>query len=129
MVLSVEGVERLLKKLAPANIRRPVMSGLQRIALKLERVIKQATVVDTGRLRASIGHSFGESSAIIATSVQYAKFVEFGTSRMESRHMEGTIKILGEGGSFQYGMHKLPEILEEEQGKIIGGIQTEIRRG
>lgn len=41
--------------------------------------------VDTGRLRASISHAHDDEAAYIGTNVEYAPYVELGTSRMASR--------------------------------------------
>lgn len=41
--------------------------------------------VDTGRLRGSITHTTDDEYAYIGTNVEYAPYVEFGTSRMASR--------------------------------------------
>ena len=70
-------------------------------ALKVERDIKasmtpngpsapgEAPAVDTGRLRASIAHRVemesGEAVAFVGTNVEYAPYLEFGTTRMQPR--------------------------------------------
>ena len=70
-------------------------------ALKVERDIKasmtpngpsapgEAPAVDTGRLRASITHRVemesGEAAGFVGTSVEYAPWLEFGTTRMQPR--------------------------------------------
>lgn len=69
--------------------------------LKVERDIKanmspdgpsapgEAPAVDTGRLRASIAHRVemesGEAVGLVGTSVEYAPWLEFGTTRMQAR--------------------------------------------
>lgn len=65
----------------------PVARELERRAVQVERRAKRMCPVDTGRLRASITHALegkgaGKNlSAIVGTNVDYAVFVEFGTSR------------------------------------------------
>lgn len=44
-----------------------------------ERYAKEECPVDTGRLRASIGHATDETTAYIGTNVKYAPYVELGT--------------------------------------------------
>lgn len=39
--------------------------------------------VDTGRLRNSISHATEEDGMVIGTNVEYAPYVELGTSRMD----------------------------------------------
>lgn len=41
--------------------------------------------IRTGRLRASISHAHDDKYAYIGTNVEYAPYVELGTSRMASR--------------------------------------------
>ena len=41
--------------------------------------------VDTGRLRNSLTHATDEDSAYIGTNVEYATYVEMGTSKMKAR--------------------------------------------
>lgn len=64
-------------KAAEAAISR----AMERIGLRAERMAKTYCPVDTGRLRSSISHTSTEKSAIIGTNVEYAPFVELGTSR------------------------------------------------
>lgn len=46
-----------------------------------ERYAKELCPVDTGRLRNSISHERDERGAYIGTNVEYAPYVELGTSR------------------------------------------------
>ena len=58
-------------------------------ALIVERDAKLNCPVDTGRLRQSISHRLVEENDIIAaetgTNVEYAKSIEFGTSRQSAQ--------------------------------------------
>ena len=65
-------------------------------ALKVERTAKedmspppsqpgQPPAVDTGRLRASITHRIEGNVAFVGTTVEYAAYLEYGTSRIEPR--------------------------------------------
>lgn len=64
-----------------------VAKDLQRRALQVDRAAKGLCPVDTGRLRSSINNEIGQDGdglvAIIGTNVEYAPYVELGTSRME----------------------------------------------
>jgi|GEM_PF-5178564 HK97 gp10 family phage protein len=58
------------------------------LALMFETEAKRNTPVITGRLRnAMTGRRVGFLKAELANNVEYAPFVEFGTSRMEPRAM------------------------------------------
>ena len=41
--------------------------------------------VDTGRLRASISHDTDDDTMYLGTNVEYAPYVELGTSRMDAQ--------------------------------------------
>ena len=94
--------------------------------LKVENEAKKATVVDTGRLRASISHHIiSEQSAVVGTNVQYAPFIEFGTKNMSSRHMEGWQKVEGLG-MFTYTIEQLSDALSEYEVKVTSNIEKEM---
>ena len=61
-----------------------VARDLQRRALQVDRAAKQLCPVDTGRLRSSITNEIGQDGqglvATIGTNVEYAPYVELGTS-------------------------------------------------
>ena len=44
-------------------------------------------LIDTGRLRNSISYAVDGESAYIGTNVEYAPYVELGTSRAKAHHM------------------------------------------
>ena len=77
--------------------KNSIKEALKKLVLKVEALAKKSTVVDTGRLRSSITSQTQPASAIIGTSVEYGEFVEYGTAKMEARHMEGSSKVLGQG--------------------------------
>lgn len=54
--------------------------ALEAIGLTAERYAKEICPVDTGRLRASISHARDDNAAYIGTNVEYAPYVELGTS-------------------------------------------------
>jgi HK97 gp10 family phage protein len=62
----------------------PVAAEVLKRGIRVERVAKKLAPVDTGRLRASITHALGRDSQSIycdvGTDVEYAPYVEFGTS-------------------------------------------------
>ena len=66
-----------------------VLEGLQKdiekAALTLEKNAKQNCPVDTGKLRASISTEVGNLEAEVGTNVEYALYVEFGTSKQSAQ--------------------------------------------
>lgn len=60
-------------------------AALETCALIAEAYAIKLCPVDTGRLRGSITHGvdMGELCAFIGTNVEYAAYVEYGTSRMK----------------------------------------------
>lgn len=65
------------------GIEAAVARGLESIALLAEGYAKQKCPVDTGRLRNSITHVTDDSAAYIGTNVEYAPYVELGTSKQK----------------------------------------------
>lgn len=61
--------------------------ALEEVGLVAEGYAKDYCPVDTGTLRNSISHAVDESEdmAIIGTNVEYAAYVELGTSRMSAQ--------------------------------------------
>lgn len=58
------------------------------------RYMTEKDIVDTGRLRGSITHqvSQGGKSVVVGTNVEYAQYVELGTSRQKARpYLRNTI--------------------------------------
>ena len=66
-------------------IDQALAKALEEVGLVAEGYAKKACPVDTGRLRNSITHQVGpsEKSVYIGTNVEYAPYVELGTSRMK----------------------------------------------
>ena len=62
-------------------------NALTAIGATAETHAKKATPVDTGRLRNSISHSVDGEAAYIGSNVEYAPYVELGTSRAKAHHM------------------------------------------
>ncbi len=64
-----------------------IEAALIAIGLTAESYAKEKCPVDTSRLRNSITNQVrtGEKSVYIGTDVEYAAFVELGTSRMKAR--------------------------------------------
>ena len=80
VVIVKDNVQECLEALAKAKLR-----GLNAIGATAEGHAKEICPVDTGRLRASITHTNDGESAYIGTNVEYAKYVELGTSRMKAQ--------------------------------------------
>lgn len=62
-----------------------VERAMEAVGLQAERHAKEKCPVDTGRLRNSISHATQGNSAYIGTNVEYAPYVEMGTSRMSAK--------------------------------------------
>lgn len=61
--------------------------ALEAVGMVAEGYAKRKTPVDTGRLRNSITYAVDGDSVYIGSNVEYAPFVELGTSRMDGFHM------------------------------------------
>ena len=65
---------------------RAYKTGLEEIGLVAEGYAKATCPVDTGRLRNSVTHLLKGYDCFIGTNVEYAPYVEEGTSRMKGKH-------------------------------------------
>lgn len=59
--------------------------AMEMIGLQAEGYAKMKCPVDTGNLRNSISHMVANNAAYIGTGVNYAAYVEMGTSKMAAR--------------------------------------------
>ena len=73
--------------LTKKNVREAAAVALEEIGLLAERYAKELCPVDTGNLRNSITHTVDEENlvAYLGTPVEYATYVEMGTSRMKAQ--------------------------------------------
>ena len=62
-----------------------VERALVQIGLMMERYAQSICPVDTGRLRNSITNDHDDTSVIVGTNVEYAPYVEYGTSRQRAQ--------------------------------------------
>lgn len=112
--VKILGIEQLLKKLRKETIKEPVDDGIRKATLWTERTVKVSTPVLENRLRPSITSQIIGQTGRVGTNVQYAPFVEYGTRKMEARHVvEGSsVRVLGKG-MFTYTMELLKEKIKE----------------
>ncbi len=90
--VTIEGLDEAIAKCSPALIAGPLRAFWERACISVENRARETCVVDTGRLRSSIGHEIDNANvpewAKVGSSVYYAPFVEYGTGRFAT----------GEGG-------------------------------
>lgn len=121
--LEIKGVEKLIKKLQSETVKKPLAEGIKKITLFLDREVKMATPVLNSRLRPSITSLVTPEFGTVGTIVDYATFVEYGTKKMQARHvMPGSsVRVFGLG-MFGYGMKRL----QEKLGDFLKGIGNAI---
>ena len=69
------------------GIESAIGAALEEIGLLAENYAAKKCPVDTGNLRASITHGVdaGDNAVYIGTNVEYAPYVELGTSRQKAQ--------------------------------------------
>lgn len=66
-------------------LKDQIAMALEAIGLVAEGYAKDLCPVDTGRLRNSISHAKDDDAAYIGTNVEYAPYVELGTSKRKPK--------------------------------------------
>ena len=66
-------------------VRAQVRVALEAVGMQAEGYAKRKCPVDTGNLRNSITHTSDDDTAYIGTNVEYAPYVEYGTSRTKAQ--------------------------------------------
>ena len=75
MRVEVLGIDRLAKKLKPADLK----DALNESCLLVENTAKENCPVDSGQLRNSITSNVSGETGEVGTNVEYAPYVEYGT--------------------------------------------------
>ena len=84
---NITGLDSLLRRLNRIAGNDAVNKGIEKGTLRVEATAKENSTVDTGMMRASIDHRLdsGSLSGTVFAGVNYAKFVEFGTSKQSAQ--------------------------------------------
>ena len=116
MAATIIGLDRLLARLENIAGNEAIMAGIQKGSLRVEASAKELCTVDTGYLRESIRHDLhaGSLSGTIGTNVEYAPYVEFGSSGKSPQ-------------AFLYPA--LASNVDKIKQDILQAIRSEIRRG
>ena len=82
--IKFKGLDQIMRRAKPEILERPMVRFFERATITVENRAKRKVPVDTGRLRASLGHGVDRRRPVprhgaVGTSVFYAPFMEFGT--------------------------------------------------
>ena len=93
--LKVKGTDKVAAYLLAKNKRTNIemISGVKKATLILEGEVKQSiaghkaepTSVDTGRFLNSVESKSSKDEGVVFSNVEHAKFLEYGTSRINAR--------------------------------------------
>jgi len=123
--IEIKGIEALNKKLQPETVKQPLADGIKKITLALDREVKMATPVDTGVLGASIVNQIAPESGRVFATRDYAQFVEYGTKKMEARHVtQGSTRRVFGLGMFGYTI----QIISQKMGDFMKELGINIER-
>ena len=120
---AVTGVEKVLQKMDAATVDKQLADSIKKITMWFHSTVMTSTPVVNSRLRSSISSMITPTSGRVFTNIEYAPFVEYGTKRMEARHVEkgSSTRRLGKG-PFTYTLEQLEAKMESfigEMGKAI----------
>lgn len=80
--LNIKGLKGLYERLDEVARLKGLQKGLTIATARVEGTAKDLCPVDDGTLRASITSKVEGEVGIVGTNVEYAPYVEFGTSKM-----------------------------------------------
>ena len=125
VTLSIIGLEMLRKKLQEKNVTDPLNNGIKKATQLAQLETGKATPRITSNLAGSIMQpiQLGEGWGQYGTNVEYASKVEFGIGAMRPRHIEGGVRVYGEG-MFSYGFRKMQEKMKGILNDVVGAIQA-----
>jgi len=94
--LSVTGIKKVTSFLEGKNMKCALAAhkGLQKAGFFIEAEVKKSIAgqraeprsVDTGRFLQSPTTKFVKDTAVVSSDVEYAKYLEYGTTKMAARH-------------------------------------------
>ena len=123
--IALIGKAALLGKLDKGNFKKPVSDSIRKITIWYHRTTMAATPVDKNRLRPSVHYNIAPQGGEVSTNVEYAPYVEYGTSKMEARHVQrgSSARILGIG-PFTYALEQLHNKMGQFMGELARGIKV-----
>ncbi|MHA1876722.1 MAG: HK97-gp10 family putative phage morphogenesis protein [Promethearchaeota archaeon] len=91
-IFGIKEVEKLLK-LKQKKVQQQTSNALNKSAIFMQGEVKLSIAgekdekksVDTGRFLNSVGFVTSKNNAVVFSKIPYAKFLEFGTSKIEAR--------------------------------------------
>ena len=82
----MEDKQKAIKETLPDSIKDAVLFLHRQVKISIARGTNAPVAVDTGRFLNSVDFEVtGKNEAKIFTDIEYAKFIEYGTSKMEKR--------------------------------------------
>lgn len=111
----------MLKTKIPLALRKATLYTHGKVKESISRGTNAPIAVDTGRFLNSVDFQSGEDFSIIFSDLSYAKYIEFGTSKMNARpHFKNT--------SFKEN-DKIRQFIDEAVKKAISGEITSLFKG
>ena len=116
----VEGLPTAKKYLTnkEKRVSKNTTSGLKKATIFLQGEVKQSIAgrraekksVDTGRFLNSVGVSFGKYDGVVYTGLDYARGLEYGTSKLQARRHFNNSKNRNQG--------KIKELIQQDVNQI-----------
>ena len=95
---AMEEKQKKLKMLIPLGVRDATLLVHRQVKTSIAHGDNAEIAVDTGRFLNSVDFDMFGDSGRVFSDLEYAKFIEFGTSKMESRpHFRNTAFVLTPG--------------------------------
>ena len=86
LIKSMQNKQAMIKKILPESVKDAVIFLHSQVKTSIAHGTYAAVAVDTGRFLNSVDFEVtGENEAKVFTDIDYAQFIEYGTSKMPSR--------------------------------------------
>jgi HK97 gp10 family phage protein len=104
-ILNIEELKKVMKEkqdalkdALPEGIRDATIMVHGQVKESISRGTNAPVTVDTGRFLNSVDFDTAGNDGVVFSDLDYAKFLEFGTSKMEARpHFRNTAFVLADG--------------------------------
>ena len=110
----MEEKQKIIEKQLPESVKNATLEIQKQVKESIARGTNAPVAVDTGLFLSSVDFEVtGQNQAKVFTDLEYAKFIEYGTSKMKARpHFRNTVFVIQDGIKETFGI-EINEAIEK----------------